>query len=59
MTNKELIKILKRFPKNATVIFDDSLTMDFVAGVDNEGNWQIKIKPINEKVSCNNAETAV
>lgn len=59
MTRKELIKILKRFPKTAKVVMlnDDEPTIR--AQVDDGGNWTIiieMIKSIEDKKVIENSQ---
>lgn len=49
MTNKELIKILKLFPKAATIQVQGSTSLQVKAKQDHRSNWIVEIDGVNEK----------
>lgn len=68
MKNKELVKILKRFPKNADIIVRPQVTAESLSEItinasqDKYGNWKIiliieKISQNNEKNPCQNEKS--
>lgn len=52
MTAKDLIKILKRFPKDATIAISSAdEQIDVRAQVNQDGEWLIIIEPKTESVN--------
>lgn len=56
MTRKELVKILKRFPKMAKVVMLNHGEPTIRAQVDDGGNWTIIIETIEDKKVIENSQ---
>lgn len=58
MTKKELSRILRRVPRDAAIkvaINDSSADVECGLRVDQDGNWEVVIIPMNTKNSSENS----
>lgn len=58
MTAKELIQILKRFPKNAQIAVNGSIHLDFNATCDTDNNWVLNLIAVAQSQDNDESENA-
>lgn len=60
MTNKELIKLLKRFPASASIVMvspdGEELTPYLTAALTESNHWLIQLRPVRTDVPSNAKE---